>query len=130
MIPVRLLIIDDNPGDRTLYKRYLDRESVYAYEYIESTTGNEGILAFDEKVPDCVLLDYFLGDMEGTDVLVAVGDAVRKVPVIMLTGQSDPTVADKVTKLGVYNYLSKSDVTPGGLQKAIEGALRAFGKVA
>lgn len=130
MVPIRLLIIDDNPGDRTLYRRYLDRESVYAYEYLEASSGAEGIKAFQDKAPDCVLLDYFLGDMEGTEVIDAMGEDIHKVPVIMLTGQADPTIAESVMKLGIHKYIAKDEVTPGGLQKVIESGLRHSGRVA
>ena len=114
---MRLLIIDDNPADRVLYKRFLSRDPECGYEFIECGTGREGIAAYREHKPDAVLLDYFLADMEGLEVLESMGDG--PLPVLMLTGQVDPNVAQKLMQKGAKSYLQKDGLNADILQKAV-----------
>lgn len=128
--PRRLLIVDDSPEDRYSYQRLLcqdvkgqppssqapARDDVLDYRpfrFNEASTGSEGLRLCRAEVPDCVLLDYCLPDLNGLEFLEAMRDdrLLKQVPVIMLTGQGAESVAVKAMKRGASDYLVKSELT-------------------
>ena len=87
---LNILVVDDNPGDRTLVRRYFSRagEDVRVQE-VES--GQEALVYLKGSEPiDCVFLDYGLPDRDGISVLKEVYDKESDIgpfPIVMLTGQ-------------------------------------------
>ena len=120
-----ILIIEDNPHDRAMIRRLLQGQR-RQYEIFEATTGEAGLARCRETRPDCVLLDYYLPDMDGREWLSAfsreVGPATR-VPVAMLTGRDDDDLAVAALESGAEDYLIKDAVTSHGLTRAIENAI-------
>ena len=60
-----ILIVEDSPEDREIYRRYLLRDHDYDYTIIEASLGKEGLNLWRQHEPDVVLLDYQLPDMNG-----------------------------------------------------------------
>ena len=82
---LRLLIVDDNEGDRILYKTLLtegDPGTEFIFE--EAATGGVAMEKVLSEKPECVLLDYRLPDMHGLDILneLSTGDGSLPVPVV------------------------------------------------
>jgi signal transduction histidine kinase len=77
---------------------------------------------------DCVLLDYQLPGTTGLDVLRALRDgagaAGAEVPVVMLTGQSDPETAVALIKAGAADFIPKGGLTADRLARVVGGAVR------
>lgn len=123
--PKRILIIDDNPADRQLYRRLLDQQAPGAYSFAEAETGADGMERCLGEVPDCVLLDYNLPDMSGVEVLDdLVGEgSTPDVALVMITGQGDERVAVEAMKRGIHDYLIKGKVTGEALQCAMHSAM-------
>ena len=100
--PFRILIIEDSPEDRELYRRRIANGREQDYVFWETGSGEEGLLLCRDLKPDCVLLDYQLPDLDGLGFLdrfpAEVGDAI--VPVIMLTGHGNEAVAVQAMKKG------------------------------
>ena len=123
--PVCLLIVDDNPGDRGLYRQYLIEDTEHEYRFVEAGMGEEGLQHCRSGRIDCVLLDYRLPDLNGVEfltVLAGNGDAVP-IPVIMLTGQGSETIAVEALQAGAADYLPKGSVSTGALKRAIGNAV-------
>jgi signal transduction histidine kinase len=120
--PIRLLIVDDSPEDRALYRRLLAQDPDHAYEFLEAETGEEGLRAALERAPDCLLLDYRLPDVDGLEFLSRL-PAERLVPVIVLTGQGNEAVAVEAMKGGAQDYLLKGSVARERLQHAVRNAI-------
>jgi signal transduction histidine kinase/DNA-binding response OmpR family regulator len=70
-------------------------------------------------MPDCVLLDYSLPGRNGIEVLKRLRASHPFLPVAMLTGQGNETVAVAAMQEGAQNYISKSSITPETLQRAV-----------
>ncbi len=124
--PVKLLIVDDNPDDRYHYKRLLEKVNGVHWSILESENGTSGLEICKSETPDCVLLDYILPDIDGLEFLLQLKKMSVSVPVIMLTGQGDETVAVLAMKEGARDYISKDILTPASLKgtilKCIEGS--------
>ena len=77
---------------------------------LESTLTEDGASALDQvrlKVPDVVLLDVVLPDMNGMDVLKRIRRLDPDIPVIMMTGQAGIQGAVDAMKVGAHDYISK-----------------------
>jgi two-component system cell cycle response regulator DivK len=79
-----VLIVDDSEQNRKLASDVLRAAGLRT---IAAATGAEGIVLATEKLPDVVLLDLRLGDMEGTEVASALGDDARtaSIPIVALS---------------------------------------------
>jgi signal transduction histidine kinase len=120
--PIRLLIVDDSPEDRELYRRQLAQDREHAYQFLEAETGEEGLRAALDESPDCLLLDYRLPDVDGLEFLSRL-PAEKLIPVIVLTGQGNEAVAVEAMKSGAQDYLLKGSVTRDRLQHAVRNAI-------
>ena len=60
--PYKILIIDDSPSDRKIYKRFLNSQTLYEFALSEAGTIRAGLESCRSQHPDCVVLDYHLPD--------------------------------------------------------------------
>ncbi|MEH2087291.1 PAS domain-containing protein [Nostoc sp.] len=120
-----LLIVDDSPEDRELYRRYLLRDRESSYTILEATLGQQGLELWQQHQPDAVLLDYRLPDMDGLEFLAQLQPSTQQpcLPVIVVTGQGNEAIAVKAIKAGAQDYIIKEQITPEGLQIAVNGAI-------
>ena len=119
---LNILIVDDNPDDREAYVRALKKMNGATYHYQEATDGRSALDAIKQKQFDCVLLDYSLPGMNGLDALREIKMLDNLLPVILLTGQGNESVAADAIKKGAHDYLSKSAVNPERLHYTIQSA--------
>ncbi len=101
-----LLLIDDSASQSTQIKETLER---LGYSVRHALSGVEGLKLAREKVPDLILLDVVMEDIDGFAVCrwLKVNSDTRDVPVIMLTVRT--SLSDRVTGLniGADDYLAK-----------------------
>jgi CheY-like chemotaxis protein len=124
--PLRIVIVDDSPEDRELYRRHLSSHPERKYKFFEAETGAQGLVECRLRAPDCVLLDYRLPDLDGLEFLQKLRgrSPVLPVPVVMLTGLGNPEVEDKALEGGVIVYLDKNHVTPLLISAAVQRAIK------
>ena len=120
---IRVLVIDDSVDDRTLCERTLKRVWSERLRIIEAGSGDSGLEAIEAHAPHCVLLDYSLPGRNGIEVLKLIRAQHPFLPVIMLTGQGNETVAVQSMKEGAQDYISKSTITPETLGRIVVGAI-------
>ena len=120
-----ILIIDDCPEDRELYRRYLLRDREYKYIFIEASLGCKGLDLWQRHQPDAVLLDYRLPDLDGLEWLAQLPNQAQQrcFPVIVVTGQGNEAIAVQAMKAGAQDYLVKEQMTPESLHLAVNGAI-------
>ena len=120
--PLRILIVDDSPEDRELYRRLLAQDPGQEYELLEAELGEDGLEMARRERPDCLLLDYRLPDVDGLEFL----ERLLKdgpVPVIILTGQGSEAVAVQAMKSGAQDYLLKGAISRQELPRAVHNAV-------
>ncbi|KOP22810.1 hypothetical protein AMR41_29385 [Hapalosiphon sp. MRB220] len=120
-----VLIVDDSPEDRELYRRYLLRDREYSYTFLEATLGEQGLELWQQHQPDAVLIDYLLPDLDGLEFLAQLQLSPQQpcLPVIMVTGVGNEAIAVQAMKAGAQDYLVKEQITPERLQLAVNGAI-------
>ena len=99
-----ILVIDDEESIRSSLSGILKDEG---YSVISEAGGKAGLNAFAEKSPNVVLLDVWLSDADGSDILREMVRINKNIPVIMISGHSDIDTAIKTIKIGAYDFIEK-----------------------
>lgn len=99
-----ILLVDDDPGILDLLTRFFDKRGWLVHS---SMTGTGAVNAYEEEVPDLVLLDLQLPDLDGIPVLRRLRELDEDVTVIMLTGHADVETAVEAMQVGAENFLTK-----------------------
>lgn len=117
-----VLLIEDNPADV-----YLLREQFAALpgDHRLSVAGSvtEAAHALQYARPDAVLLDLSLPDSVGLDTYDAVQRLAPDLPVIILSGNADQTMATEAVRSGAQDYVLKVDIEPAGLLRTLSYAI-------
>lgn len=118
----RILLIDDDKVDRTMVRRALEKSGL-GHDLVEAPDGATGLRCAKEQAFDCVLLDYRLPDVDAFELLaVLLSPAGGGQAVLMLTGEADQEIAFRFMRAGALDYLTKAEVTPSSLARAIRYA--------
>ena len=84
--PCRVLVVDDDPAVRDILRRTFTKAG---WEVSEAENGREGLAAITDSIPELVLLDLMMPEVDGFEFLENVrrNDALKNVPVIVLTSK-------------------------------------------
>jgi signal transduction histidine kinase/CheY-like chemotaxis protein len=98
-----VLVIDDDPVQRDLMKRFLGKEGFHVRT---AASGREGLRLARQIHPVAITLDVMMPEMDGWSVLrtLKADAALRDIPVVMLTMVDDP---DRGFALGASDYATK-----------------------
>lgn len=126
---MRLLLVEDNPGDARLIKEHLRelrhsqgiKQTQIELSHVE--TLSDAMDQLEAATPDAVLLDLSLPDSAGSDTLASVCSKYPKIPVIVLTGLEDEQLAVALLEEGAQDYLPKGRVTAELLGKSLQYAV-------
>ena len=122
---IRLLLIEDNPGDARLVQEHLaDASGGQTFQLRHAPTLSAAMTpAADGETPDIVLLDLSLPDSFGLETLARWQAAAPTLPVIVLTGSDDEALAVAAVREGAQDYLVKGRIDGGVLVQAIRYAI-------
>jgi signal transduction histidine kinase/DNA-binding response OmpR family regulator len=116
----RLLVVDDDSETRDFLEEFLSRHD---YHVLTACDGEEGLQKARDENPDLILMDMQMPKMTGLDVINALKQDKRNIPVIFLTGHGSEALAVKAFRQGVRDYIPKP-YRPQVILDAIERALR------
>lgn len=122
---ISVIVLEDNDGDFVLIEDYL----IEAYNTVKISrceTFGDFIELIETKPDlnfDLILLDLQLPDKSGIQLIENVISIKPLVPIIILTGYTELTLAKESLKLGVEDFLIKDEISPENLLKSIEYAL-------
>ncbi len=118
---IRILIADDHGLVREGLQTVLDREG---FEVVgEATTGREAVAQANALLPDVILLDIRMPDMDGLQALAEIKRNHPQISVVMLTTYANPGYMAKAVNAGAAGYLSK-DIDPERIPVAVRAAAR------
>lgn len=104
---IRTLIVDDDPTAVSIHREFVDRLPEFT-AVATTTSGSEAVQLADELRPDLLLLDMYLPDLSGLEVLRALRASGRPpIDVIAITSAKDVDVLRGAMTLGVVHYIVK-----------------------
>jgi DNA-binding NtrC family response regulator len=112
-----ILFIDDDPHVRRTLGEYFER---LGYRVYRASSGAEGIATWNEVRPDVTVLDLYMPEMDGLEVLEQLRR--KKAAVIMLTAYGQIESAVEAMRRGAENFLTKP-VEMSHLVLAVEKAV-------
>ncbi|MBE9061019.1 hybrid sensor histidine kinase/response regulator [cf. Phormidesmis sp. LEGE 11477] len=120
-----ILLIDDNPNDRLIVKRELNREfeDIAIQEIIDQKQFD---LALGKADFDFVITDFQLGWSNGLKTLSAIKERLPECPVIMFTNTGTQEIAVEAMKSGLDDYVIKAPQHFVRLRQAVRSAWRKF----
>jgi len=121
--PVRVLLVEDNPGDAVLVRRALAFfGSRFVTQHVESLA--QALPVVEGHKVDVVLLDLSLPDSQGIETVARVASSAPWMPIIILTGYDDESFALKAVEAGAQDYLVKGQADGELLKRSIGYAIR------
>ena len=99
-----ILIVDDEQNIRETLKDVLEDEG---YAVITAEDGKVALRMLKTHIVDAVLLDLWLPEIGGMDVLKAIRERGSDVPVIIISGHGTIDTAVKATKEGAFDFIEK-----------------------
>ncbi|MGD9852994.1 MAG: ATP-binding protein [Nitrospirales bacterium] len=121
---ITVLIIDDSEADRELLRRFLNA-GPRSFRILQSDSCAEGWELCLKERPDCLLLDYQMPELDGLNFLTSLTkeENLNFLPVLMMTGQGDESIAAEAFKTGAADYLIKGKITAEGIHRAVTKAV-------
>jgi DNA-binding response OmpR family regulator len=115
----RILIVDDEPRMIHFIRLNLEHDGFEVYEAI---SGLKALDQFRDQLPDLILLDVMMPDIDGFETLRLIRE-ISNVPVIMLTAKGDEEDRVKGLELGADDYVTKP-FSPRELVSRVRAVLR------
>jgi UDP-3-O-acyl N-acetylglucosamine deacetylase len=100
----RIMVVDDEASIRQSLSDILMDEG---FDVILASDGHEALRRLDAVIPDLILLDIWMPDMDGTEVLKEIKNRWPDIKVIVISGHGTVETAVKATKLGASDYIEK-----------------------
>ncbi|HEU0336748.1 MAG TPA: response regulator [Gaiellaceae bacterium] len=102
----RVLVVEDNEKNMKLFRDVLQATG---YRTLEATTGGRAVELATERVPDLVLMDIQLPDIDGVEALsrLRADERTSSIPVLALTAQAMHGDRERFLGAGFDGYLSK-----------------------
>jgi CheY-like chemotaxis protein len=121
-----ILIVED---DGVLQEMYCEKFEMDGFIVNKASTGREGLNKLQKNIPDIILLDILMPDMNGLEMLKEMKKTreYRDIPVILLTnlGESKIDMDQELSfALGIKDYLIKTKHTPDDVVKKTKQVLK------
>jgi CheY-like chemotaxis protein len=119
-----MLVVDDSAVDRRLAGGLLQREFDCEVRYAED--GRAALRALAERLPDLVLTDLQMPDLNGLELVAAIKADYPLVPVILMTARGSEEIAARALRGGAVSYVPKrrlaEDLAPT-VTRVLDGAI-------
>lgn len=120
---IRALLIEDNPGDARLIELMLAEADGNSFEVRRAERLEDGFRELGSGGIDVVLSDLSLPDSQGIDTFLRLHARAPHVPIIVLSGLNDTTLALSAVHQGAQDYLIKGQVDGQLLARAMRYAI-------
>jgi two-component system, NarL family, sensor histidine kinase UhpB len=122
---MRILMVEDNPGDVRLLREHLlsDRRVAEMFQLAHTDRLTMALESLATTGFDAVLLDLSLPDSQGIETLTRVHGAKPGIPIVVLTSLDDEVLGLQLLKTGAQDYLVKGEVTASLLRRSLRYAV-------
>jgi len=100
----RILVVEDNAELSKLLELILRRAN---YDVMPAADGLDAVAKFQQQMPDIVLLDIMLPNLDGYQVCARIRELNKELPVIMLSSLDSPLDIERSRDSGATDYLTK-----------------------
>ena len=106
MSPIEILIIEDDKRIADIHRRFIDK--IEGFEVVGTAlTGEEAKDWVQALQPDLVLLDVYLPDALGTDIMGFIHENSPETDIIFITAAAEVDIVKKAYRRGVADYILK-----------------------
>lgn len=120
---IKILYVEDNIEDVLLIKEFIKEIKNVHYELTHAQQLNEALLEIENDNYDIIMLDLSLPDKQGLDIITRVCERAPDIPVVVMTGMDDETMAIKALQKGAEEYLVKGKVKSHSLSRILRYAI-------
>ena len=121
---LHLILAEDDPDFARLLMRRFSSSKRARYEVL-CLSGLDTVLArIEVRRPDALILDLGLLDSRGVSTVAYACGVARHVPIVVLTANADPSLADLALRAGAQDYLIKSVHDFACIERAVLAAIR------
>jgi len=119
----KILLIED---EQILVKMYRDKFSQAGFEVFLAFESKEGLALVKKERPDLIVLDILLPRENGIVFLTRLrkDPEISSIPVVTFSNYDDPATKKEAAKLGVKDYLIKTNYTPQEIVEKIKSYLK------
>ena len=120
---IKVLLIEDNPPDAVFIEEMLAEAKDFSFDVEWKERLSIGLERLAKKGVDVVLLDLNLPDSKGFNTFTKTLAQAPEIPIIILTGLDDETLAIRAVRTGAQDYLIKKHVDSSLLVRTIRYAI-------
>jgi len=120
---IRILVVEDNPGDADLVDERLREAKGYRFDIAHEEHLAGAVHRLATEPFDVILLDLGLADSQGFDTLRRMQQACGQIPIVVLTGLNDQEAGLEAVRKGAQDFLVKSEVTASLLIRSVRYAI-------
>ena len=118
-----VLLVEDNPGDARLLREMFNEQGSYDTEFTQVGSMSEAEKHLANHTIDVILLDLGLPDAQGLQALRRAHTAAPHIPLVVLTGLDDESLAAQALQEGAQEHLIKGQIDARGLTRALRYAV-------
>jgi diguanylate cyclase (GGDEF)-like protein/PAS domain S-box-containing protein len=120
---IRILLVEDNAGDARLMREMLNESVSITFHLSHHGCMADAVVHLAANPVDVILLDLGLPDASGLDAVRQARAAAPRVPVVVLTGMDDESLAAQALLEGAQDYLIKGHIETRGFLRALRYAI-------
>src|SRR5687767_8367963 len=121
--PIKVLLIEDSPTDARLLRIFLGENATHQFEITHVERLAAGIERIAKEHFDVIVSDLVLPDSQGIQTFEQLEARIEDVPIIVLSGSDDETLAVRAVREGAQDYLVKGRIDAHSLVRSITYAI-------
>lgn len=123
LMQVKVLLVEDNPSDADLIAELASDSGEIKVDVSHCDTLKKGLALLRQTRFDIVLLDLSLPDARNMEGLQRIRSEHPSLPVVILTGNTDPKMSADALQAGAQDYLPKNELTSSLIARTIRYAI-------
>ncbi len=123
---IKILLVEDSPGDARLIEEMLKESHVAKFEITKAKLKSEAIDLLRKNNFDAILLDLNLPDSYGIETCTSFVKEFPLIPIVVLTGNESEQIGEEALRFGAQDYLVKGQVDNRPLARALRFSIERF----
>ncbi|MEJ2262235.1 MAG: GGDEF domain-containing response regulator [Anaerolineales bacterium] len=117
--PIKVLVVEDDPEFASMLRALLTEANLGQFEPVLVETLEETIIKLRKNNFDVILLDLFLPDCQGQQTFRKIIELAPEIPIVVVTGMDDKSLAIQSVREGAQDYLVKGDLDVNQLVRSL-----------